>query len=80
MVERLLNMRDVAGCPHSPGSFNFLVLCGGSHLQLDAANIPVKGGWKLKTKQIFESMITLKSEKTILHDIFNPPNEPNVSK
>ena len=62
VVERLLNMRDVAGCPHSPGSFNFLVLCGGSHLQLDAANIPVKGGWKLKTKLIFQSMITLKSE------------------
>ena len=34
VVERLLNMRDVAGCPHSPGSFNFLVLCWGRHLQM----------------------------------------------
>jgi len=54
------------------------VLCGRSHLQLDAANIPVTGGWKLKTKLIFQSMITLKSENqffmtySIPHEICPP--------
>ena len=74
VVERLLNMRDVAGCLHYPGSFNFLVLCGKSHLQLDAANIPVKDGCKLSEHDYPEV------RKPILHDIFNPRNESNVSK